>query len=242
MTNSVPRLRASFQLERVRLGAGALFLLGIGFTLPAAAAPPPGTVLQGIAYIVDGDTIEIAGQRIRLEGIDAPETAQKCQSAEGKEYSCGRDATRALLQVIENEPIECESVGTDKYGRMLGICFLDGEDINRYMVESGHAWAFVRYSQRYAGAEERARAAHAGIWQGPAIPAWDFRHRNWQVAESAAPQGCAIKGNISKHGHIYHLPWQPWYANVKIDTSKGKRWFCSEAEALAAGWRPAAPQ
>ena len=58
--------------------------------------------------------------------------------------------------------------------------------------------------------------------------------------EQAAPNGCAIKGNVTAHGRIYHMPWSPWYEQVKIEARKGKRWFCSEAEALAAGWRPVA--
>ena len=56
---------------------------------------------------------------------------------------------------------------------------------------------------------------------------------------AAAPQGCAIKGNVTAHGKIYHMPWSPWYARIKMDPDKGRRWFCTEAEAVAAGWRPA---
>ena len=141
----------------------------------AYAAPLVGTELAGRPLVVDGDTIEIAGQRIRLEGIDAPESAQTCQTEGGATTACGRVATRALAQITDNQIIACESVGTDKYGRMLGICFLDGEDINRYMVESGNAWAFVKYSQRYIVEEAKARAAKIGIWQGAAQPAWEFR-------------------------------------------------------------------
>ena len=213
----------------------------IGQLLRALAAPAPGIAIEGPARVVDGDTIDIAGQRIRLEGIDAPEQSQTCSTASGETWACGRAATRALFDLVGSEAIACESTGTDKYGRMLGLCFLDGDDINRFMVESGHAWAFVKYSSKYVTEEATARAAHIGIWQGAAMPAWDFRHQGWQVAETGAPNGCAIKGNVSKHGQIYHLPWSPWYDKVKIDEAKGERWFCSEAEALAAGWRPAAP-
>ena len=67
---------------------------------------------------------------------------------------------------------------------------------------------------------------------------WDYRAKRWAAAEQKAPEGCAIKGNITKNGRIYHMPWSPWYAQIKIDADKGKRWFCTEAEALAAGWRP----
>ena len=63
--------------------------------------------------------------------------------------------------------------------------------------------------------------------------------RCWQVAEAAAPKGCAIKGNVSANGRIYHMPWDPWYEKVKMDERRGKRWFCSQEEAASAGWRPA---
>ena len=139
---------------------------------------------------------------------------------------------------VGGRTVECESVGTDKYGRMLGLCVADGRDVNAEMVRSGHAWAFVKYSKRYEAAEAEAKKEKVGVWKGDSEPAWVFRERHWHVAEVEAPKGCAIKGNISENGRIYHMPWSPWYGKIKIEPEKGKRWFCSEAEALAAGWRP----
>ena len=111
-------------------------------------------------------------------------------------------------------------------------------DINAEMVRLGMAWAFVRYSQVYVGLEAEARHAHAGIWDGDATPAWDYRAGRWQEAQAATPSGCVIKGNVNGNGRIYHMPWSPWYEKVRMD-GHGKRWFCSEAEAVEAGWRPA---
>jgi hypothetical protein len=108
------------------------------------------------------------------------------------------------------------------------------------MVREGYAWAFVKYSTSYVQEEAEARALHIGIWQGKAEPAWEFREHRWAGAEQDAPKGCAIKGNVTAHGRIYHMPWSPWYGKIRIDEAKGKRWFCTEAEALAAGWRPVA--
>jgi hypothetical protein len=108
------------------------------------------------------------------------------------------------------------------------------------MVRQGLAWAFVKYSALYVAEEAAARQAKAGIWQGHATPAWEYRHREWMVAETAAPKGCAIKGNVSGKGRIFHMPWSPWYERVTVDEGRGERWFCSEGEALAAGWRPVA--
>jgi len=204
---------------------------------PASDTSAP--VLSGRATVIDGDTLEIAGERVRLEGIDAPEASQACGRAKGGTWSCGHAATAELKRLVAGRRIDCLPAGRDTYGRVLGWCSIDGRDINELMVRSGHAWAFVRYSARYQNSEAEARAAKRGIWQGEAEPAWAFRAGRWQVAETGAPKGCPIKGNVTQNGHIYHMPWSPWYAKVVIEPEKGEHWFCSEAEAAAAGFRPA---
>lgn len=196
--------------------------------------------VSGRARVIDGDTIDVAGTRVRLEGIDAPEIAQTCGRRLFGTWACGKAAARALRDLTFGREVACERRGTDKYGRMLGVCFVDGHDLNAQMVRKGFAWAFVRYSTSYVDAEAKARADKVGIWQGASEPAWDYRAKRWASAETAAPSGCAIKGNISSKGHIYHMPWSPWYGKVRVDLEKGERWFCSEAEALAAGWRAVA--
>jgi endonuclease YncB( thermonuclease family) len=194
--------------------------------------------LVGAARVVDGDTIVIGETRIRLEGIDAPESGQTCKRSWFGSWSCGAAATTALARLTEGKPVSCEPRGLDKYGRTLAVCFVDGRDINAYMVRQGYAWAFVKYSQSYVREEALARVEHLGIWQGESQPAWEYRARRWASAEPQAPEGCAIKGNVTKNGRIYHMPWSPWYAQIRIEPEKGKRWFCTEAEAIAAGWRP----
>ena len=194
--------------------------------------------LSGSAHVIDGDTVSIGETRVRLEGIDAPKSAQTCQRRWFGSWPCGTAATAHLVKIIGDKPVSCQPRGLDKYGRTLAVCFVDGRDINAQMVRQGYAWAFVRYSKDYVAEEAKARAEGLGIWQGEAMPAWEFRARRWAVAESDAPRGCAIKGNVTKHGRIYHMPWSPWYMQIKIEPDKGKRWFCSEAEAVAAGWRP----
>lgn len=207
---------------------------------PVAARPAPGDaeLLSGRATVVDGDTLEIRGERVRLEGIDAPEAGQTCGRKWLGHWNCGSAATSALEAFVGTRRVECQSAGRDKYRRMLGWCSVDGRDINGEMVKAGHAWAFVKYSKRYETVEAQARKAKRGIWQGEALPAWLYREQRWQVAETAAPQGCAIKGNITANGRIYHTPWSAWYAKVKVEPEKGERWFCSEAEAAEAGFRP----
>lgn len=232
-----------------RLVASALvgvLALGILAFLPsreieARPALDLGTT-TGAARVIDGDTIEITGRHVRLEGIDAPEHGQRCGRWLVGTWDCGARATEALSALIARRPVTCESRGNDKYGRMLAICFVDGKDINAEMVREGYAWAFVRYSRTYVRQEAEARAARIGIWQGSAEPAWLYRESRWAGAEQAAPGGCAIKGNVSAHGRIYYTPWNPRYGSVKIEVEKGERWFCSEAEAVTAGWRAAVAQ
>ena len=230
--------------SRAGLLTGAFFL----FTLiapPVGAAPSPdesgAVVLDGIGHVVDGDTLDVGGTRVRLEGIDAPEIAQTCTKSSGESWNCGRKAAERLRALAEGAGVACDRSGTDKYGRTLAICYVDGSSINETMVREGLAWAFVKYSSEYVAVEALARADKVGVWEGTAEAPWDYRHGEWQVAENTAPKGCAIKGNISNKGHIYHMPWSPWYAKVRIDPAHGERWFCSEAEALAAGWRAASP-
>ncbi len=212
-------------------------LLAIPFEGIARSEVSSGAI-KGPAHVIDGDTIGIGETRIRLEGIDAPETGQTCKRKWFGSWPCGAVATEALTHMLENRTVSCEPRGLDKYGRTLAVCFVDGRDVNAQMVREGHAWAFVRYSQTYVREEAQARAESLGIWQGESQPAWDYRAKRWAAAEQKAPEGCAIKGNITKNGKIYHMPWSPWYAQIKIEPDKGKRWFCSEAEALTAGWRP----
>lgn len=199
-------------------------------------------IVTGRATVVDGDTLEIGGVRVRLEGIDAPETGQTCGGGWFGRWRCGSGATAQLRWLVGGRRVECESAGRDKYGRTLGWCTADGRDINAEMVRTGFAWAFVKYSTRYEAIEAEARNAKRGIWKGPSEPAWVYRERQWTVAEAGAPKGCAIKGNVTANGHIYHMPWSPWYAKVKVEPGKGEAWFCSEAEASKAGFRPAMAQ
>lgn len=200
---------------------------------------PTGAQLTGEAHVVDGDTIQIGSIRIRLEGIDAPEFSQTCGRRWLGQWACGTAATAALEGLVRGKQTSCNPTGTDKYGRTLAICFVDGHDVNAEMVRTGYAWAFVKYTSRYVKEEAEARAIKAGIWQGPATPAWYYRQQQWNTAEQEAPKGCAIKGNNGRTGLVYHMPWSPWYGKVKMDGSGTKRWFCSEAEAIAAGYRSA---
>lgn len=212
--------------------------LGLFAWCGTAAARPQG-VVEGPAAVVDGDTLTIGAVRVRLEGIDAPEAGQQCRREDGEAWPCGTAATRLLVELVAGQTVACQDVGLDKYGRTLGHCTAGGRDLNAEMVRRGLAWAFVKYSRAYVEAEAEARTLRLGVWQAETDPAWVYRESRWRAEASAAPEGCAIKGNVGRNGRLYHVPWGPWYGRTQIDERRGERWFCSEAEAMAAGWRPA---
>ncbi len=215
-----------------------LCLLIILFTTQASAE----NILTGIPRIIDGDTLSINGQSIRLEGIDAPEAGQKCKKPSGGTWPCGKQAIKTLRHLTGNRAVQCHTQRKrDVYNRLIGTCYSNRVDLNAQMVRQGYAWAFVKYSRRYVEQEADAKKTRQGIWQAPTETAWAYRSHRWRIAKQEAPdKACPIKGNISGKGKIYHAPWSPWYSRTRINLKKGERWFCSEAEALKAGWR--APQ
>jgi endonuclease YncB( thermonuclease family) len=131
--------------------------------MPLAAYAFPGrangepAIFTGIGRIVDGDTLDVGTTRVRLEGIDAPEIAQTCQTASGEAWNCGVAAAAMLRKLAEHRELMCERKGTDRYRRVLATCFADGVDIDAAMVRAGLAWAFVRYSTVYVAVEAEAR-------------------------------------------------------------------------------------
>ena len=126
--------------------------------------------------VVDADTLEMAGQRVRLQGIDAPEAAQACRQATGQRYRCGDRATEALRARIGAGAVTCTIEGRDRYNRALSTCYTaDGTDLNAWLVRHGHALAYRRYSTKYVPEEDQARAAQAGIWAAEFVPPWAWR-------------------------------------------------------------------
>jgi len=242
------RTRISTSFVRCVAAAAAAGELLLVFPAPAptrANLPDQGPIeVAGPARVIDGDTVEIAGTRIRFEGIDAPEKAQTCSRGVigivARTWPCGLAAIRRLEDLTEGQSVTCQCHEMDKYGRLIATCRKDGVDLNAVLVREGLAWAFTKYSTTYLAIEGEARWARAGVWQVDSDPPWVYREARWKAAETSAPEGCAIKGNVSDNGRIYHMPWGASYGRVSIDDRRGERWFCSESEAEAAGWRPAA--
>lgn len=206
-----------------------------------AAWPVSAGSLSGTASVIDGDTMAVGNVTVRINGIDAAELGQKCDLFGGGDWACADAAADRLAEWVGGATVECEPHGNDPYGRIIATCYVDGVDLGQKLVEEGLAWAFVKYDAVYSDQEAAAKAAKLGIWQGAPEAPWDYRADRWERAADASPrEGCPIKGNINAEGErIYHTPWSPWYSRTKIDESNGERWFCDEAEAIAAGWRGA---
>jgi endonuclease YncB( thermonuclease family) len=155
----------------MRCLALALLLCGT----PAFAAD-----LAGRGSVIDGDTIEITGQRVRFNGIDAPESRQLCQNASGKDYRCGADAANALSAWLDrSQPVRCEAQGRDRYKRIIATCFrADGANVQSWLVQNGHALDWPRYSKgAYAEDQTAAEAANSGVWAGNFTVPWEWRKR-----------------------------------------------------------------
>ena len=138
--------------------------------------------VTGSVQITDGDTVKIDGIRIRLHGIDAPETNQLCEKA-GQLWSCGRASTEALAKLIDDQLVTCIGDRTDRYKRLIAVCYVDETDLNAAMVDAGMAFAYRKYSLDYVVNEEKARNARIGMWTGNFIDPWDWRRGKRLVLE-----------------------------------------------------------
>ena len=131
-----------------------------------AAPPRTGEAFSGRARVVDGDSLELAGHRVRLFGIDAPERSQDCRDGSGRSYACGREAQNALSESIAGQNVSCTPVG-ESYNRDVSICTANGRDLSETMIRSGHALELRQHSRgRYTAAEQEARNARRGLWAG----------------------------------------------------------------------------
>jgi endonuclease YncB( thermonuclease family) len=217
--------------------------------------------------IKDGGAIQLAGTTYRLDGIDAPELDQMCVDDHADPWTCGVEARDRLAKLIGKREVRCRDLGADtKYGkRRIGICTIDGENtsLNQMLVREGFALNFEPAAKgRFKADEATAKAALAGLWKGCFVAPQEFR--KWQKTttllgascrsdkdhelreilfpdDTAMPPGCPIKAKFAVRARvtgnvgIYHLQGCRSYAGL----SKPNRWFCSEDDAQAAGFRKA---
>lgn len=155
--------------------------------LTTAAAQVPATV-TGIPTVTDGDTLQIRGVKVRLYGIDAPESSQTCTRA-GKTYGCGREAAFALADLVRNKTVTCVKKDTDRYGRLVGICTVGSTEINRWLVTQGWALPYLQYGgSLYSSAASQAQAARRGLYAGTYQNPWDYRKNPSSPATAGTPR------------------------------------------------------
>ncbi len=219
-----------------------------------------------VVAAVDGDTIKVdyhgKTTSVRLIGVNTPETVDP-----RKDVECfGEEASQFLRSLLEGKAVRLEpdisQSDRDKYDRLLRYVYLDSEDVSLTIIQNGYGYEYtynVPYQKqaRYRAAQTEAENGKRGLWADgvctksepvatkPQTP--ENKPANTSKPQNTAPvvtapatstQHCKIKGNISSSGEkIYHMPGQQFYDKTVVDTSKGERWFCTEQEAVNAGWR-----
>lgn len=205
-----------------------------------------------VADVIDGDTVRLSdGRVVRYIGIDTPETKHPTK---GKECF-GEQASLRNTELVEGQVVSLETdvSETDRYQRLLRYVWLDGQLINHQLVSEGLAVARsyppdIRYQELFSEAERIAWEGGVGLWSE--CPADEKATQIQKTIDEIDQQvlgsfedldleKCTIKGNISSNGNLYHLPGCDSYTKTVISPEKGERWFCTEQEALDAGWQKA---
>jgi len=154
--------------------------VAVALAIYKIAVASPGDItsaaLTGAASVIDGDTIEIHGTRIRLWGIDAPEHDQLCRGEDSEQYHCGARAANKLDEFIGSRPVTCEPKELDRYRRTVAVCSVAGEDMSAWLISHGLALDWPKYSHgKYAGDQEKAKQAEQGLWSGSFVEPWNYR-------------------------------------------------------------------
>lgn len=160
------------------------YLLFAGFSDVALSSD-----LAGRASVIDGDTLEIHGKRIRLWGIDAPESSQLCRGEGSLPYRCGAKAANELDRFIAGRAVGCEAVSADRYGRTVATCSVSDVDLAEWLVRNGLAFDWPRYSKgKYDSAQREAERAGRGVWEGSYVVPWLYRAC---ITAGGTPSGCS---------------------------------------------------
>ena len=152
-------------------------LFNIFFCFILSTSAQSQKLITGKAKVIDGDTIHIGNNKIRLHGIDSPEQKQTC-TFEANEWNCGQDATFFLSTLINRKSVSCKVKDIDQYKRLIAVCFIDNVNINKFMVISGWAIAYRFYSKDFIKEEEIAKKNKSGIWRGTFEEPYIYRKKN----------------------------------------------------------------
>ncbi len=216
----------------MRLIVGLLFCM----ILALASGSRPGVTgeLDGDVWIIDGDTLQIGSTIVHLAGIDAPELGQRCLLV-NKEWRCGLDAALALRKLVAFGGITCSS---EEAGAMVtGACTAAGKDLAEALLAQGYVLAQPEAFPIYHSAEAAAQKAELGLWRGDFVRPEDWRRGARLPGEAADTMSCVVKGTVStEEQKIFYIPSDEEYDGIAIDPERGERMFCSDDEAILAGW------
>ena len=161
--------------------------------------------MVGQASIIDGDTLEIHGSRIRLWGIDAPESSQLCRGDDSLQYRCGAKAANDLDAFIARRPVNCLPISLDRYGRTVATCSVGGADLGDWLVRNGLALDWPQYSKRkYEFAQRDAEQAGQGMWAGSYVKPWLYRVC---IRASGIPSNCSGRRRSSRRARGTRSPF-----------------------------------
>ncbi|HRK18080.1 MAG TPA: hypothetical protein PK970_03920 [Hyphomicrobiaceae bacterium] len=210
----------------------------IGSVVGGLSSLPP---VEGRATVLAGDLLRIGSSVFKLSGIEAPDPQQICERDVGsRKWKCGQAALMALEKSVSGKTVRCVGFRpADQSGLVEARCDIGGVDLAESQVRNGHVFAVSQFLGGYAALEQEAKAGQRGIWSGKVEHPADYRARIWEMAKRASPDGCPIKGQVTNSGKSYVLPWSPNYSRIAVQIKRGERWFCSEDEAISAGWRAA---
>ena len=170
-----------------------IFCLVVISTVADARTRRPRDIVTGPAIAKDGDDIIVKGRQLRLDGIDAPEGKQRCE-LNCKPWDCGADAKRALDDYLRDRIVTCTIIRPHFPGRSFATCEVDGKDLGEWIVRQGWALDHEKYSKRrYKPAEEEAKTAKRGIWQGRFLEPWKCRRVKWPPECKGIFEGCPIE-------------------------------------------------
>jgi endonuclease YncB( thermonuclease family) len=220
-------------------------------TAAVALAAPPAFAADGrlaspitgdakTASVFDGDSFTLDGKTIDLAGIDAPELGQVCRHHSEREGRCGLMAAYELRKRLQLEPrpLRCWPQGADRDGAIVATCAAGEDDVAVQLLDAGYAFALPDAQIDYRLAQEKARTAGLGLWAGGAVtPPWAWRADRGSVGAPTPEQGCVVAGVAQEGTRLYYGPLDADYGAKTADRQAVERWFCSDDEARAAGWR-----
>ncbi len=216
----------------MRLIVGLLFCTLLA--LASGSRPGLGEEMSGDVWIIDADTLQIGSKIVHLAGIDAPELGQRCLLEE-KEWRCGLEAALALRKLVAFGGVTCSS---EEVGAMVtGACTAAGKDLAEALLSQGYVLAQPDAYPIYKSAQAAAQEGELGLWRGDFVRPEDWRRGARLPGESTDTVSCVVKGTVTaEEQKIFYIPSDEDYNAIAIDPARGERMFCSDDEAILAGW------